>query len=189
MTARQFDFIVEREGGQMHCDACNENNCYHVYKYILSPEEPEQIWKFLNSIQAEETNLFEVPISPDVPTLWNLVMLIRSEIPNAWKVCEAKSSEFLGFLHEGEGRATMSMLLDNWLYVKSLKINIKSCIEPTHSFEAQVRLEHNLETPKGRRLESWSQVLYNHCLYCHLKHGSDDFSDLVPDVGSGKKVF
>ena len=164
---------IREVGGELRCVTCVPHKkvnpwCAHIDKLITAGEDAPVVATYLT-----------VPIFPKDGGIWTPVRL-SSSVDGARQVfwTERGADEFLGFLHDTEGRRTLRQMVLDRFYSYSTKEKLQ-CKSTSHGFREEMWLKKNVAPDTGTFFaNAWKIFFQGWCLVCAKNMESLD--DVVP---------
>lgn len=170
-------YSLDRDTGLVECLEDGRVWCEHVQEATTTNKDAVFVWGEENE-ELRPTQKVYVPIVPTA-NLWAVCDLELNEKVHAYSV--TFMSQFIGFIHRGEGRGVLRSMLVDWFLGFAGHDKTKSCPNPNHTFAAQKMWERDFKLGGGRVFaQRWSVMTTDKCLGC--AGVSDGFDpDLIPD--------
>lgn len=160
--------------------------CTHIEGAVRDNADSEAIFD-----ANEELGFLEIPMFPSL-NLWARVRLALNVKLEAYKVYmdwdgnPPTDSNFLGFLHHGEGRMVIRSMILNF-FEGEVNLSSLACKSSAHKMRQEIDWQKSLNDPNKRIPQLWSVYQNGACIACTMSAG--EWADLVPDAGEGRKVF
>lgn len=175
--------------GFLYCVTCHGGWCNHVETVIKEGLDSKSIW---NDFTWHDQTRLVVPILPNDWFLFGEVLLVPNgddfevQVSGGAAAGVAKSTEYIGMISRGDGRAQIRMMIVDWLKMIAPESPGGLCSSPNHGIGVEVRMSSQYKSdPRAILAHAWCLKWYNKCAICTQNEGprpSSFDANLIPEV-------